>query len=61
MAQQEAAAAFGNGDRAVEKDVEHHAIEFQIWDEHGNVISRQRECSIQRRHQKLPEELRRCR
>jgi len=59
QASQEAAAAFGNGDLYMEKYVEHpRHIEFQILaDEHGNVVSLgERECSIQRRHQKLLEE-----
>jgi acetyl-CoA carboxylase, biotin carboxylase subunit len=58
-ASSEAAAAFGNGDLYMEKFVERpRHIEFQILgDEHGNVVSLgERECSIQRRHQKLLEE-----
>jgi acetyl-CoA carboxylase biotin carboxylase subunit len=59
QATQEAAAAFGNGELYMEKFIERpRHIEFQILaDEHGNVISLgERECSIQRRHQKLLEE-----
>ena len=58
-AQAEAAAAFGNGDLYMEKFVERpRHIEFQILaDQYGTVVSLgERECSIQRRHQKLLEE-----
>src|SRR5882672_2577969 len=58
-AQAEAAAAFGNGDLYMEKFVEHpRHIEFQVLADHyGKVVSLgERECSIQRRHQKLLEE-----
>jgi len=59
QAQGEAAAAFSNGDVYMEKLVESpRHIEFQVLgDEYGNVeILGERECSIQRRHQKLLEE-----
>ena len=58
-AQSEAAAAFGNGDLYMEKFIERpRHIEFQVLaDSHGHTISiGERECSIQRRHQKLLEE-----
>ncbi|HDI51157.1 acetyl-CoA carboxylase biotin carboxylase subunit [candidate division KSB1 bacterium] len=58
-AQTEATAAFGNGDLYLEKFFVHpRHIEIQILgDDYGNVIALgERECSIQRKHQKLIEE-----
>lgn len=55
----EAESCFGNGEMYVEKLIEHpRHIEFQILaDSHGNVIHLgERDCSIQRRNQKLVEE-----
>ncbi len=58
-AQNEAKAAFGNPDVYIEKYVEDPKhVEIQIiGDKHGNVVHLgERDCSIQRRHQKLIEE-----
>jgi acetyl-CoA carboxylase biotin carboxylase subunit len=59
MAQQEGATAFGNPDVYLEKYIEEpRHVEIQIiGDNFGNVVHLgERDCSIQRRHQKLIEE-----
>lgn len=58
-AQREAKEAFGNDRVFLEKYIENPKhIEFQIFgDSHGNVVHLfERECSVQRRHQKIIEE-----
>ena len=58
-ARTEAEKAFGNGDVYIEKLIEHpHHIEFQvIGDSHGHLVHLgERDCSIQRRSQKIVEE-----
>lgn len=59
IATAEAASAFGNGDLYLEKEIEEpRHVEVQLMgDEHGNYVHLgERECSIQRRNQKLLEE-----
>jgi acetyl-CoA carboxylase biotin carboxylase subunit len=58
-AKRESLSAFGNDELIIEKYITHgRHIEFQIFgDQHGNAIHLlERECTIQRRHQKVLEE-----
>ncbi|MBL7684683.1 MAG: ATP-grasp domain-containing protein, partial [Deltaproteobacteria bacterium] len=59
LASAEALSAFGNKSLYLEKLIENpHHIEIQVFgDSHGNILHLyERECSIQRRHQKVIEE-----
>ncbi|MBI3766759.1 MAG: ATP-grasp domain-containing protein, partial [Ignavibacteriales bacterium] len=59
MASGEAGSSFGNADVYVEKFIDQpRHIEIQVFgDKHGNVVHlNERDCTVQRRHQKLIEE-----
>ena len=59
LARSEAQNAFGSGDLIIEKAIiKPRHVEIQIFgDEHGNIIHLgERDCSVQRRHQKVLEE-----
>ncbi|CAA0126038.1 Acetyl-/propionyl-coenzyme A carboxylase alpha chain [Halioglobus japonicus] len=59
LARAEAASAFGNGDLILEKAIlRPRHVEVQVFgDSHGNIVHLgERDCSVQRRHQKVVEE-----
>jgi len=59
QARSEAESVFGSGELIIEKAIERpRHVEIQVFaDEHGNVVHLgERDCSIQRRHQKVVEE-----